>query len=164
MKKKSSKTRKFWRPTAMLLTPYLITLSFLGGCGGSGGSVPPPVVDDARGGAAPYPNSGQQPQAKKGLSTGQKVAILAGAAALYYMYNQHQKAQGQGAQGQYYLSKNGQVYYRDSEHRAHWVKPPSGGIQVPEGEAQKYREFQGYNNSSTGRNLNGLGTDSVPAQ
>ncbi len=95
---------------------------------------------------------------KKGLSNVQKGAIvLAGAAALYYLYNKHKHAQAQtGANGQYYLSKNGRVYYRDANHQAHWVTPPSNGIQVPAAEAQQYREFQGYDNRSTGRDLTSL--------
>jgi hypothetical protein len=98
-----------------------------------------------------------QPQAKKGLTNTQKVVLLAGSAALYYLYNKHKNSQEQGAQGQYYLSKNGRVYYRDAQHRAHWVTPPPEGIKVPESEAQQYHDFQGYNNRATGRDLVGLG-------
>jgi hypothetical protein len=105
------------------------------------------------------PPPANQSRARQGLTNTQKVAILAGAAALYYLYNKHKNKQGQGAQGQYYLSKNGRVYYRDAEHRAHWVTPPPGGIQVPEAEARQYRDFQGYNNRATGRDL----TDLQPA-
>ncbi len=90
------------------------------------------------------------------------MAILAGAAALYYLYNQHKNRQEQGPEGQYYLSKNGRVYYRDAQHRAHWVTPPPEGIRVPEAEARQYRDFQGYNNSPTGRELTEL--QPAPAQ
>jgi hypothetical protein len=95
------------------------------------------------------------------LSGGQKVAItLAGAAALYYLYNKHKNAKAkQGPEGQYYLSKNGRVYYRDAQHRAHYVTPPPGGIQVPASEAQQYRDFQGYDNRPTGRDLAGVGAE-----
>lgn len=138
---------------ALLLT-VLLTFPFVSACGSKQASVPPPV-DDTRGGqTVSAPN--RSPQVKKGLSNTQKVAILAGAAALYYLYNQHKNKQEQGAQGQYYLSKNGRVYYRDAQNRAHWVTPPPEGIKVPESEAQKYREFQGYNNSPNGRDLTGL--------
>lgn len=155
------KRRRFLRTLALLLT-VLLMLPLATACS-SQSSAPPPTVDDTRGGRAPY-NNPQQPRARQGLSTGQKVALLAGAAALYYIYNQHKNAQGTGQQGQYYLSKNGRVYYRDAQHRAHWVTPPSQGIQVPESEAQQYRDFQGYNGQSTGRTLEGLGADPVPAQ
>jgi hypothetical protein len=103
-----------------------------------------------------------QPEVKKGLSGGQKVAILAGAAALYYLYNQHKNAPQEGAQGKYYLSKNGRVYYRDAEHRAHWVTPPPEGIRVPESEARQYQDFQGYNGRSTGRDLSNLVSLAAP--
>lgn len=147
------KQQKFLRPTALLLS-ILLGVPFFAGCASQqkGSNLPP--VDDTRGGAQTYP--APAPQAKKGLSTGQKVAILAGAAALYYLYNKHKNKQEQGAQGKYYLSKNGRIYYRDQQGRAHWVTPPQGGIRVPESEAQQYRDFQGYNNRSTGRDLTDL--------
>jgi hypothetical protein len=74
------------------------------------------------------------------MSTGQKVAVLAGAAAIYYLYKKHQNAKGNGAQGQYYRSKNGGVYYRDAQGRPVWVQAPSGGIQVPANEAPQYEQ------------------------
>ena len=98
---------------------------------------------------------------KPGVSTGQKVVLLAGAAALYYMYKHHQAASAAatGAEGQYYLSKNGRVYYRDAEHRAHWVTPPAEGMRVPEAEAGEYRQFQGYDGSTSGRDLAGISNE-----
>jgi hypothetical protein len=139
-----------------MLLSALLTLPLLTSCGGGGSrnaSVPPPVDDTAGQTVSNNRPPATQPQVKKGLSTGQKVAILAGAAALYYLYNKHKNAQGSGAQGKYYLSKNGRVYYRDEQGRAHWVTPPQGGIRVPESEAQQYRDFQGYNGRNTGRDL-----------
>ncbi|MFE1746130.1 hypothetical protein [Coleofasciculus sp. H7-2] len=159
--------KRFLRPMALLLSALLM-VPFLNACGESQTSTPPPPVDDTRGGTVTNPAPTNQPQAKKGLSTGQKVAItLAGAAALYYLYNKNKNKQQQGAQGKYYLSKNGRVYYRDAQNRAHWVTPPAEGIRVPEEEAQQYRDFQGYNNRPTGRDLKGLPEASeapVPAQ
>jgi hypothetical protein len=151
---------------ALLLTT-LLTFPFLSACGSSKqSSAPPPPVDDTRAGAVQTNRATPTPEAKKGLSNTQKVAILAGAAALYYLYRQHQNKQEQGPQGKYYLSKNGRVYYRDAQNRAHWVTPPPEGIQVPESEAERYRDFQGYNNQTTGRDLTGLpeATSPVPAQ
>ncbi|PSB23538.1 hypothetical protein C7B69_14275 [filamentous cyanobacterium Phorm 46] len=152
---------------ALLLTT-LLTFPFLSACGSKESSAPPPPVDDTRAGAVQN-NRGPSPspQAKKGLSNAQKVGItLAGAAALYYIYNQHKNKQQEGAQGKYYLSKNGRVYYRDAQNRAHWVTPPPEGIKVPESEAARYRDFQGYNNQTTGKDLTSLpeAKTAVPAQ
>ncbi|HBB31767.1 MAG TPA: hypothetical protein DDZ80_16320 [Cyanobacteria bacterium UBA8803] len=146
--------RKFFRPTALLLSG-LLTFPVLSSCA-SQPTAPPPPVDDTYRGTQTYPAPRNSPQARKGLSTGQKVAILAGAAALYYLYNQHKNRQEHGAQGKYYMSKNGRVYYRDAQGRAHWVTPPPEGIQVPESEARRYQDFQGYNNRPTGRDLTDL--------
>lgn len=143
--------------SALLIVPMLTS------CGGGSKSSAPPVDDTVTGRNVNYPNAPNQPQAKKGLSTGQKVAILAGAAALYYLYNQHKNAKGTGAQGQYYLSKNGRVYYRDEQGRAHWVTPPPEGIRVPESQAQQYRDFQGYNRRPTGRDLTDISAQPAPA-
>ena len=154
--------RRSLRLMAVLLT-VLLTFPLFTGCGSSQSTAPPPPVDDTRVGTVSNPAPGNQPQAKKGLNNMQKVAILGGAAALYYLYNKHKNSQKQGAEGQYYLSKNGRVYYRDAENRAHWVTPPPEGIQVPAAEAQQYRDFQGYNNSPTGRDLTGLGQAPAPA-
>jgi hypothetical protein len=154
--------RKIVSRLLAVLLSALLTVPLLSSCGGGSknASVPPPV-DDSVGRTVSDRRS--QPEAKKGLSTGQKVALLAGAAGLYYLYNQHKNASQEGAQGKYYLSKNGRVYYRDAEHRAHWVTPPSEGIRVPESEAQQYSQFQGYNGRSTGRDLTGISSSPAPA-
>ncbi|MCC5613608.1 hypothetical protein LC605_00645 [Nostoc sp. CHAB 5836] len=158
------KERKIVSRLFAVLLSALLMVPLLSSCGGGSqkASVPPPV-DDTISRTVSDRNTTNQTEAKKGLGTGQKVALLAGAAALYYMYNQHKNAPEEGAQGKYYLSKNGRVYYRDAEHRAHWVTPPAEGIRVPESEAQKYREFQGYNRSTTGRDLAGITSSAAPA-
>src|SRR5439155_3649131 len=77
----------------------------------------------------------------QGLSTRQKVVLLAGAAALYWLYKRHQSAQGEGSQGRYYRSRNGRIYYRDPRtHQAIWVTPPpaSRPIAVPADQYQRY--------------------------
>ena len=127
----------------------------LAGCGRSSeqASAPASPYDERRGSSVP----GQ----RRGLSTGQKVAILAGAAALYYLYNKHKNSQGEGKTGRYYRSKNGRIYYRDAQGRPIWVTPPSGGIQVPADEAEQYRRYQGYNNQTAGDSFGGYG-DSAP--
>jgi hypothetical protein len=145
------------RAISLMLATVIATAPMVS-CKDNSRSAPPPAVDDTRGGVAarelPAPD-------RPRLSTGKKVVILAGAAALYYLYKHHKNAaQKEGAEGQYYLSKNGRVYYRDAEHRAHWVTPPPEGIAVPESEAAEYRGFQGYDNRTTGRDLSDLAPDS----
>lgn len=141
----------------------LAVATTLGSITACGKSTPPPPVDDSRTsqGQTNSAPMGQQPQAHTGVSTGQKVVLLAGAAALYYMYKHHQNAAATatGPEGQYYLSKNGRVYYRDADHRAHWVTPPPEGLRVPESEAGEYRQFQGYDGNANGRDLAGLSND-----
>jgi len=153
--------KRYMRSVAVLLSA-LLSLQLLTACGGGTRQSSLPPVDDSVRGTQTYPAPSNRQQARKGLGTGQKVALLAGAAALYYIYNQHKNKQGEGAQGKYYLSKNGRVYYRDAEGRAHWVTPPSEGIRVPEQEAQAYRNFQGYNGQENGRTLVGLGAERAP--
>lgn len=151
------------RPMAWLLSMILM-VPFFTACSNTRDSAVPPPVDDTRTETTRQtaPVGQSQQTKKKGLSTGQKIAILGGAAALYYLYTQHKNKQEKGAQGKYYLSKNGRVYYRDAQNRAHWVTPPAEGIRVPESEAQKYRDFQGYNNSESGRTLEDL-TKELPS-
>ncbi|MBC1237876.1 hypothetical protein VF14_02155 [Nostoc linckia z18] len=155
------KERKVVSRLLAVLLSALLTVPLLSSCGGGSRSanVPPPVDDTV---GRTVSDRSAQPEVKKGLSGGQKVAILAGAAALYYLYNQHKNAPQEGAQGKYYLSKNGRVYYRDAEHRAHWVTPPPEGIRVPESEARQYQDFQGYNGRSTGRDLSNLVSLAAP--
>ena len=117
----------------------------------------PAAVDDTRTGTEPMRKPVEEDTPR--ISTKTKLVVLAGAAALYYLYKHHQNAQKDGVDGQYYLSKNGRVYYRDAEHRAHWVTPPPGGITVPAAEAAEFRDFQGYNNQTTGRDLRDLAGD-----
>jgi hypothetical protein len=150
---------KLWRPTALLLTPILTLTVFTGGGIAKNIAALPPA-NDTPGATVDNRPPANLPQLDKGLTNKQKFVLLGGAAALYYLYRRHQNAQGQGKNGQYYLSKNGRVYYRDAQHRAHYVTPPQGGIRVPESQAQQYSDFQGYNGRSTGRDLTGLGTAS----
>ncbi len=150
------KAGKLMRPMALLLTA-LLTLPLFAGCGGPKTSDTPannPNVGVAN-------NSAPIPPTKQGLNNKQKVAItLAGAAALYYLYRQHQNKQGAGKNGQYYQSKNGGIYYRDAQGRPVYVKPPSQPIQVqvPPSEAQQYGQYSGYNGRSTGRSFGGAAT------
>jgi hypothetical protein len=144
-----------------LVTVLAIVATF-GSINACGKDKPPPTVDDTRSPQGQTNRAPPEPQAHPtGMSTEKKVVLLAGAAALYWMYKHHQNsaAAAAGPDGQYYLSKNGRVYYRDAEHRAHWVTPPPEGVRVPESEAAEYKQFQGYDGNAQGRDLVGLGTD-----
>lgn len=140
------------------LIALMLACSMMAPVLGCGKPSPPPPVDDTR------TTQGQMntPEpAVTGMKTGTKVILLAGAAAAYYLYKKHQNVSAaSGPESQYYLSKNGRVYYRDAEHRAHWITPPAGGISVPESEANDYRQFEGYSGRADGRDLAGLGNDS----
>lgn len=86
--------------------------------------------------SAPY---NQQAPRREGMSTGKKALLLAGAAAVYYLYQKHKNAQGEGVNGRYYRSKNGRVYYRDMKTGDfHWVDPPRQPISVPADEFERY--------------------------
>ena len=102
------------------------------------------------------PAQAQNPFSK--MSTKKKVVLLVGAAALYYMYKRHKDAANKPANVQYYLSKNGRVYYRDPKNPATpiWVTPPPQGIQVPARDAREFRSYRGYDNATSGRNFGGL--------
>lgn len=124
----------------------------IAGCGRSNDQSSLPPIDDTRTSYS-RTESRPQPQQRSSIINKRNMVILAGAAALYYMYNKNKERQGTGPNGTYYLSKNGRVYYRDAQHRAHWVTPPPNGISVPEEEAREYADFQGYNGRSSGRQL-----------
>ena len=147
---------KWVRAIALLLTTSLTAPTMLAGCGSSGSSTPPPI-DDTRGGRTSTPMT-SRPQARTGMSTKQKMVLLAGAAALYYMYKKHQAKAGAGQQIQYYRSKNGRVYYREPNNpkQVHWVTPPAQGYRVPAEEATAYRDMEGYENSRSGRGIDDL--------
>jgi hypothetical protein len=119
---------------------------------------------------APAPQQTQapsnNPQASTKMSTKQKLTLLAGAAALYYVYNRYKKqneANLAGKNVQYYLSKNGRVYYRDpvNPQKVIWVTPAPGSqksISIPEQEAAAYRDFSGYNGARSGKELSDVFT------
>ena len=145
------------RRNAAFLAACMLASQTLVGCGASSNTNTSnlPAVDES----ARYSSKQQTAQPHRGMSTGKKVALLAGAAALYYMYRKNQQAQksGNASEPQYYLSKNGRVYYREQGGRVHWVTAPSEGIQVPIAEASQYQDFQGYEGRTNGRSIAGLG-------
>lgn len=162
MRQRYDTNRLRFKTTAFALVAALSFASI--GCGSvgsqasnstSGATLPP--IDDTRNGTMPATTRSNVTQPNQGgPSTKNKIVMLAGAAALYYLYRKHQQknqAQASGTmEGQpvYYLSKNGRVYYRDASGQAHWVTPPRKGIPVQYEEAQRFRDLQGYDGSSTG--------------
>ncbi|MBC8103555.1 MAG: hypothetical protein H7Z41_13335 [Cytophagales bacterium] len=123
-----ARKRSKWSSFLALLSVLTVLAPTLAGCGRSGS-------DQTTGGTA---DTVPAPAQKPGMSTGKKVAIIAGAAALLYLYNRQKNAKGTGKNGQYYRSKNGRVYYRDEKGNAVYVTPPASGIQVPADEAERY--------------------------
>jgi hypothetical protein len=127
----------YLRGTAGLLAGLMML--GMAGCGGgtpvNSASRPGPMGGSPMGGA-PMRSSNRMPG--QGMSTQQKVLLLAGAAALYYLYNKHKNASGEGAQGKYYRSRNGQIYYRDAKGTPHWVTAPQQPIEVPASEYEQY--------------------------
>ncbi|MDP3507485.1 MAG: hypothetical protein Q8T09_05805 [Candidatus Melainabacteria bacterium] len=152
---------KYLQTTAVVTSVLLTqTLSACGGAKTADTSSLPPLDDSNRSSYGSNVNSRTAAAPRSGMSNGQKVALLAGAAAVYYLFQKNQKARATGdtTEPQYYLSKNGRVYYREAGGRVHWVTAPQGGISVPLDEAQQYQEFEGYDGRTTGRNLAGIGT------
>lgn len=153
-----------WTLATLMVGPLLIGLA---GCGSKDTSASQTVPTQAAQNSYASPNgsvnqngasamSGQpmQPQAKHGMSTRNKVIILAGAALLYYLYKKHQAAQqaqagtqANGAQPQLYRSSNGGVYYRDPQNpqKVTWLTVPNQPVQVPAGDVQQYApDYQKY--------------------
>ena len=133
--------------SALVIASLLVPLA---GCG----SPAPPATT---GGPPPAIGAMNQNRPSLGVTTKQKVVLLAGAAALYYYYQKSKKAtaaQYGGQQVQYYLSKNGGIYYRDPKtHTATFVKPPTNTVSVPDNEASAYSGIQGYNGQQTGNGI-----------
>ncbi len=147
------------KSTLSVFSAVVVMCPFITACGsGTQSNANLPPVDDSNN--RQVATTQAQP-AHKGMTNGQKVVLLAGAAALYYLYKKNQESHkaGNSAEPQYYLSKNGRVYYREKGGRVHWVTPPTEGIQVPQAEASQYEQLQGYDGRSSGRDLAGIGND-----
>ncbi len=137
------------RLVALALVAFLAlpTLAVTAGCGSKNNA------SDQTSTSAPAPTDttmNTQPNArpaKAGLSTKQKVVLLAGAALLYYMYTRYKKqdqaAAAGGAKPQLYREdkgpNKGAIYYRknDANHTVVWLQAPAGGVQVPADQAQQ---------------------------
>jgi hypothetical protein len=151
-----SLTSRFARLFAVVLATSVLSPMLMVGCDNNQqASVPPPR--DASSGEMARNSPGAAPP-KQGMSTKQKVILLTGAAALYYLYKRNQAKVAAGQSNvQYYLSKNGRIYYRDPKtNGAIWVTPPREPIYVPADQAGDYQGLQGYNGSASGRDLTGL--------
>lgn len=129
-----------YRAMAGVLAGLMMT-GVTAGCGGQA------VQGESRNRPAPYSAPARE-QPRQGMSTRNKVLMLAGAAALYYMWKKSQSRpeSATGPEGRYYRSRNGRIYYRDAQGQAHWVSPPQQPIQVPADEYQRYfgRSPEGY--------------------
>ncbi len=154
-----------WTLAVLMGVPLLAGLAGCGNKGDAGqtaGSTGTVAPDASTAPNASAPNasamSGANTQTaapvKHGMSTRNKVIILAGAALLYYLYKKHQAAQqaqagtqGSGAQPQLYRSSNGGVYYRDPQNpqKVTWLTVPNQPVQVPAGDVQQYApDYQQY--------------------
>ncbi len=145
-----------WALALSLGGPLLAGLAGCGskdsGAGQTASSPAPAAAPDASapGSQATQPNA----PAKQGMSTRNKVIILAGAALLYYLYKKHQAAQqaqggaqASGAQPQLYRSSNGGVYYRDPQNpqKVTWLTVPNQPVSVPASDVQQYApDYQKY--------------------
>ncbi len=147
-----------WALAALMGGPLLAGLAGCGSKDNGGGQTASSPATAPSPSAAPMTGQTTQPaaSAKPGMSTRNKVIILAGAALLYYLYKKHQAAQqaqagtqGTGAQPQLYRSSNGGVYYRDPQNpqKVTWLTVPSQPVQVPASDVQQYapdyRQYQG---------------------
>lgn len=143
-----SKTPR-WIALSLALSLALPAVAMTAGCGNKGDSA---QQTDSNAPAGPMSDTNAAP-AKPGLSTKQKVVLLAGAALLFYLYKKdkaNNAAAANGAQGgkpQLYQEEKGPnkgaIYYRDASHQVHWLKAPAQGVQVPADQVQQY--LPGYN-------------------
>ena len=152
-----TKPRAATKSFALLLSASILAPTLLAGCGNGAHTDAPPPPRDARPNEMSRMNQGAAP-AKQGMSTKQKMVLIGGAALLYYLYKKNKAKQQAPANVQYYLSKStGRVYYRDPKTKqAIWMTPApqdARPVQIPESEAADYRDYQGYNNQSSGRSL-----------
>jgi hypothetical protein len=144
-----------WRPAGATVIASLTLPFLLAGCGSRA--------------AAPTQQSSGARVSNQGMSGKQKLTLLAGAAAMYYLYRKYQRdnaaalqkaqAAAPGGKIQYYRSKKGgYIYYRDPSNPSVAIKvtPPQSEVQtvqVAPNEAGEYSKFQGYNNAPTGETL-----------
>ncbi|RYG70902.1 hypothetical protein EON80_06470 [bacterium] len=145
-----------WRPTGALVVASLSLPFLMVGCGSRSAPTPPPSAPAA---------------SNQGMSGRQKLTLLAGAAAMYYLYRKYQRdnaaalqkaeAAAPGGKIQYYRSKKGgYIYFRDPRNPKVAIKvtPPQSEVgtrQVNPDELRDYdyQKFEGYNNAPSGETL-----------
>ena len=151
-----------WRPSGVAVIASLALPTLLAGCGSPAQQAQMPRQQ-------PMQN---RPAASTGMNTRQKVTLLAGAAAMYYLYRKFQRdnaaqlkqAQAAAPNGkiQFYRSrKGGYIYYRDPRNPQVAIKIPGTeqgvqGVQqqqISQAEASQYSQFQGYNGAQNGETL-----------
>src|SRR5687768_17627772 len=98
-----TKNSRIGKSLALLSATAFVSPTILAGCGAvtdPPATTPPPGMD--------RPASQPRTQPNQGMSTRKKLAILAGAAALYYIYNKRKAkaAQEAGPTGKYFLSES----------------------------------------------------------
>lgn len=140
-------TKTVTRRWVALVVASGLVMPAIAGCGNNS-----TATQGGSGTMAPVQQPAPAPQ-KVGLSTKQKVVLVAGAALLYYLYRKdlanNKAAAAGGANGhpQLYRSKNGGVYYRDPKNPQHviWVTTSNQAVAVPADQLQRYApDYQQY--------------------
>jgi hypothetical protein len=121
--------RELRRTARFALVVFILPMT-LAGCGG--------------GRSTPERTNMNQPAPRTGMSGKQKVAILVGAAALYYVYKTYKQQKENAPQNvreavppgvQLYRSEStGAIYYRNPRNPkdVHWLTLPQNRIEVPQ--------------------------------
>ncbi len=147
MQMKHSSHIGFARPVSLFTTAAILVPTVLAGCSGGANqsaSIPPSAMGTTN--------------RKPGMSTKQKVVLLAGAAALYYVYRKYQNNKAPSGVQYYKSEANGRIYYRDPKTKqAIYVTPPARAIEVPADQAREYQGYAGYNNQPQGQQFGGFG-------
>lgn len=84
-------------------------------------------------------------------ATAKQVTLTGDAARLYLSRKYRATPTSQPT----YLSKNGNVYYREAgnPHNVIWLTPPASGIKLSPSEAEPYRNVRGFNSQTSGKIL-----------
>ena len=133
-----------WTALALVATLALPTLAVTAGCGkGNNDQSAQQNSTNTQPNTAPMNGV---PAAKPGLTGKQKVVLLVGAAALFYLYKHYKNVDAAQANAHPQLYREdqgpnkGAIYYRknDANHTVVWLQAPTQGIQVPADQVQQY--------------------------